>query len=310
MPISSDAPRKILFASLALVALIVLLDLAQFSTVPPLMMGPNAAVTIDHTSFNWSGYAALKGTFTSVSGSWTVPHVSSNGRPGADAEWIGIGGVQHSDLIQSGTQDIIYTNGTVSPAAFIEMLPQYSQTIPVTVAAGDSVSVAIAQTGANQWQFSFKNNTNGQTFNSTTTYTSSLSSAEWIVEAPSSRGKLLPLDNFGTVQFSASSTTLNGNAVDILQANGQTGAMINALCRPVATPSALGTDGASFTVTRTTANPLVELESGEQAWRRDGSSIGDRVPFPGGSGRCLSTTRPAGRRLLLRDLGSWLGETE
>ena len=33
------------------------------------------------TSHNWSGYAATEGKYTSVSGTWTIPQVSSNGAP-------------------------------------------------------------------------------------------------------------------------------------------------------------------------------------------------------------------------------------
>ena len=37
------------------------------------------------TSHNWSGYAATEGKYTSVSGTWTIPQVSSNGAPGVGA---------------------------------------------------------------------------------------------------------------------------------------------------------------------------------------------------------------------------------
>src|SRR5262249_9163260 len=42
-------------------------------------------------SENWSGYAATGGTFTGVSGAWTVPQVSGT-TGAADATWVGIGG--------------------------------------------------------------------------------------------------------------------------------------------------------------------------------------------------------------------------
>src|SRR3989344_2656482 len=49
-------------------------------------------------SFNWSGYAA-HGTYTGVSGSWSVPRVTSGASAVAsEATWVGIGGITHTDL--------------------------------------------------------------------------------------------------------------------------------------------------------------------------------------------------------------------
>src|SRR5439155_584603 len=52
---------------------------------------PTAAIA-SSTSSNWSGYAASGGKFTSVTATWTVPNVTATGS-GADATWIGIGGL-------------------------------------------------------------------------------------------------------------------------------------------------------------------------------------------------------------------------
>ena len=51
--------------------------------------GTSAAATVSSTSSNWSGYSATGGTFTSVTGTWTVPTVSAT-TAGADATWVGI----------------------------------------------------------------------------------------------------------------------------------------------------------------------------------------------------------------------------
>ncbi len=55
-----------------------------------------------NTSHNWSGYAAKSGTYTGVTGTWTVPVPGINRTPGVGATWVGIGGVTSHDLIQAG----------------------------------------------------------------------------------------------------------------------------------------------------------------------------------------------------------------
>ena len=63
----------------------------------------------------------------------------------------------------------------------------------------------------------------------------------------------IPLDNFGSVQFSALSTIKDGNSLTPAQASAQPIVIVNSLEQVLAQPSALGGDGASFTVTRTSS---------------------------------------------------------
>src|SRR5438270_505776 len=104
---------------------------------------PGTPASVTSSSSNWSGYAATGGTFTSVSATWTVPTVASTST-GADATWVGIGGLSSSDLIQAGTQAMVDGNG-VTYTSWIEMLPQSSRDVPLSVSAGDSVTVSITQ---------------------------------------------------------------------------------------------------------------------------------------------------------------------
>jgi hypothetical protein len=202
-------------------------------------------------SRNWAGYSAVKGVFTSVSGTWTVPSISSSGHTATDATWVGIGGIRSLDLIQSGTQDVINTTGQVISEAWVEMLPNFAQPLPLTVSSGDSVTVSLTNTGPNQWQLSFRDTTTGQNYQTTLSYASSFSSAEWIEEAPSNGVNLLPLDNFGTVSFSNCSSVSNGSQATISQSAGQSITMLNARGQKIAVPSPLASTGAGFTVTRT-----------------------------------------------------------
>jgi ketosteroid isomerase-like protein len=204
-------------------------------------------------SQNWSGYAASGGTYTAVSGTWTVPQFTPDSPAGADAAWVGIGGVTSNDLIQAGTQQTVSGSGSTQYQAWVETLPQASHPVPLAVHSGDSVSVSITQQpqAQDQWLVAFTNNTTGQTYQVTEHYTSSMSSAEWIEEAPSAaRGRQLPLDNFGTIDFSAGSATKNGQPVTITSSGAQAVTMVGRGGQQLAKPSALGADGASFTVSR------------------------------------------------------------
>jgi len=222
---------------------------------PPAPVAP-VSPSAQGTSHNWSGYAATGGSYTAVTGTWTVPQLAPTGAPGVGATWVGIGGVNSRDLIQAGTQDVSAGNGQSQFQAWIEMLPAPSQQVPLAVAPGDSVTVSITQqsAGSGTWQIAFKNNTSGQTYQTTVHYASSLSSAEWIEEAPSGPNGIVPLDNFGSVAFSSASAVQNGQTVDLSQAGAQPITMLNGSSQPLAVPSAIGSDGSSFSVARTAAS--------------------------------------------------------
>ena len=200
-------------------------------------------------SRNWAGYTATGGTFTAVSGTWSVPRFAPDSPAGADAIWVGIGGVRSNDLIQAGTQQTVSGHGTTSYQAWIETLPQASRPVPLTVNAGDTVSVSLQEQPTGDWLIAFENTTTGKQYQETIQYASSRSSAEWVVEAPMARrGRLVPLDTFGSVAFSQAATTRNGQTMSIGQAGGRPVTMIGQRGRPMARPSQLAADGASFDV--------------------------------------------------------------
>ncbi len=228
---------------------------------------PSLNVGALNFSNNWAGYVATGGTFTSVSGSWNVPQVNATGTS-ADATWVGIGGTSGTHLIQTGTQALVNNNGQVSYQAWYEMLPANSQKVPLTISPGDSITASIAQQSANQWTISLSDSTTGQNYQTTVTYAASLSSAEWIEEMPVRGRTFIPLDNFGSVQFSALSAVKDGVSLTPAQANAHSIVMINSLDQVLAQPSALGSDGASFTVTRTSSTSTqIVSPSVRTGWR-------------------------------------------
>ncbi len=218
---------------------------------------PQSPITSNHsTSQNWSGYAATQGQYTSVSGTWTVPQPSANGAPGVGATWVGIGGVNSHDLIQAGTQDVASSTNQSEYQTWIETLPQASRQVPLAVAPGDSVTVSITESapGSGVWQIDFNNNTTGKSYQTTVNYTSTESSAEWVEEAPVGNGGLLPLDNFSSVTFSQATATQNGQTVTLAQSGAQPITMVNGSGQALAVPSAISSDGSSFSVARTSAS--------------------------------------------------------
>ena len=220
------------------------------------------------TSHNWSGYAATGGRYTAVGGTWTVPQPSTEGSFGADAVWVGIGGVRSRDLIQAGTDTAVSGSGRARFQAWVEMLPQAARPVPLAVYPGDSVTVSIVQQGPETWQVAFANNTTGQTYQETERYASSGSSAEWVVEAPFSQRGLLPLDDFGRVSFSGGSAVKDGQRVTIVQAGAEPITMIGQRNEALAVPSPLAEDGAGFSVART-AVPSSQPTAGFSRGRRN-----------------------------------------
>jgi hypothetical protein len=215
---------------------------------------PPAAVTPStDTSRNWAGYNATGGQFTAVTGTWIVPHVNAQGATSisTDASWVGIGGVTSRDLIQSGSEAEVVGPGDVVYDTWIEMLPAPPTVVPLAIVPGDSVSVAITQTQPGTWSISLKNGTTGKSYQTSVQYRSSNSSAEWVEEAASTRRTVVPLDQFGKVQFTNASAVENGKQVNLEEAHASPITMAGPNRQPLAVPSSIGADGSSFAVTRT-----------------------------------------------------------
>ena len=217
------------------------------------------------TSSNWSGYSATGGSFTSVTGAWTVPTVAAT-TSGADATWVGIGGVTSDDLIQAGTQATV-SGGEVAYNAWIEMLPAASKPVSLSVSPGDSVTVSITQKSVFDWVISMKNKTTGGAYNTTVQYRSSNSSAEWVQEAPSVSRGIVPLDDFGTLRFSGAWAVRDGSTLTLNKLGAQAITMVNGARQALAVPSVIAADGMSFSVSRTQAQ---STSSGGTGRRRRG----------------------------------------
>ena len=168
------------------------------------------------TSSNWAGYAASGTTarFKRVRATWTVAPVSCTAaRRTYSAAWVGLGGY-HSDaraLEQTGTDANCDSAGGAHYSAWYELVPAATVRVPMTVRAGDTISASVTVSGR-QARISLADRTTGARMTRTlTTAAVDVTSAEWIVEAPSAcwaQGcTVLPLADFGTAGFTRASAT-------------------------------------------------------------------------------------------------------
>jgi hypothetical protein len=178
-------------------------------------------------SSNWSGYAAetnlsapASNAVTMVSGSWTVPTVT--GKTNAySSVWVGIDGYSSSTVEQIGTEQDTSKSGATRYYAWWEMYPHpLVQISSLTISPGDAISASVTYSSG-AFSLQITNNTTGASFSTTQTSMAQRSSAEWIVEAPSSFSGILPLANFGTANFSGCQATINGTTGAIDNASRQ-----------------------------------------------------------------------------------------
>ena len=227
---------------------------ADPGTVSPALPLPRDETDI---SRNWSGYAATGGEFTAVAGTWTVPESQPGDGLASGAAWVGIGGVRTRDLIQAGTMAVSDGSGAVHYQAWVETLPQPARPVPFAISPGDSVSVSISEQSPDRWLITMENHSTGQRYEKPLSYASSRSSAEWIMEAPSTRRRIVPLDDFGAVHFSNGSAVRDGQLLTIAEAGAQPITMVDRSGDVLAAPSALTADGQGFSVSRSDSEPMV-----------------------------------------------------
>jgi hypothetical protein len=182
---------------------------ARVSTAAPLRFAPNHKIT-QSTSSNWSGYAATGGGFTSVTSTWQQPTASCTSATTYSSFWVGLDGDGSSTVEQTGTSADC-SGGTARYYAWYEMYPKYPVNLSLAIRAGDSITGTVTVTGNGRYTLHIHNNTTGGDFSTTQKGHGSNYSAEAIAEAPSSRSGVLPLTNFGTVNFSG--TLVNGQAI-------------------------------------------------------------------------------------------------
>ena len=165
------------------------------------------------TSTNWAGYAALKGSkqFTKVSGKWVQPAVDCSTTPNSySVFWVGLDGYSDGTVEQDGSEaDCVGTTAVYT--VWWEMYPTNSIQTVFSINAGDAIVSKVSYKGGT-FTMTVKDKTSGRHFTQRAGCSScQRSSAEWIAEAPSAGG-VLPLADFGTVDFTASKAGVQGHS--------------------------------------------------------------------------------------------------
>ncbi|KAF2016659.1 concanavalin A-like lectin/glucanase [Aaosphaeria arxii CBS 175.79] len=194
------------------------------------------------------GGAVLKApagdSFTSVTGTFSVPNLSGNSRLSI---WVGIGDTTDQTYVVGG--GIVYNRTLGSWAAFYpETATDTSSSVPVR--ASDSITVTASLTSPNTGTVVIENKTQNRKTTQTVAAPATADperltalAANWFVQGYQvTPGELLTTPNFGTITFTAVSATLaSGKSV------GATGAGAYEL---------QGTSGQMYSKTTISANQI------------------------------------------------------
>jgi hypothetical protein len=226
----------------------------------------------ESASLNWSGYAVetnlkepASNVVSDVVGGWSVPAAvaSSGASYSYSSAWLGIDGYSDNTVEQIGTEQD-WTPSGASYYAWFEMYPNYAyEIVNFPVVPLDVITAQVEYTGTQTVKVGRRSET-VETFTLTlTNVTQDVSfsiseqiqsaqrrSAEWIMEAPSSY-TVLPLADFGVVNFFGCEATLNGVTGPIGDTAWQNDPLTMETRSGVAkaVPSALTSGGSAFSVT-------------------------------------------------------------
>ena len=238
-------------------------------TTVALVCAPGALADTTYSS-NWAGYAAHgpAASFRQVSGSWRQPSVSCTpGRQSYSSYWVGLGGYSQNSnaLEQIGTEADCGAQGNVTLSAWYELVPAAAVPINMTIRPGDTMFASVTVSG-HRVLVSLDDATRGRAFSKTLSSGSiDVTSAEWIVEAPSScfgsgACTVLPLANFALAAFtgaSAQSTAGHSGSVSDpawgatridLSPTGRRFVTLGASGQPAAIATSLHQGGSAFAV--------------------------------------------------------------
>lgn len=189
-----------------------------------------------------------------------------SGSNASAAFWVGLGGSADTatGLEQTGT-GVDCSNGSARYYAWYEILPAASVEVSLKVKPGDQITTSVNVNGTTVL-LQIKNRTRKTSFTHALTVAEpDLSSAEWIAEAPSDcdsagRCTVLPLANFGTVNFTRAATIATSHpgtisdptwanvAIKLVPETSRFFAARSPASAAGAAPGVLSADGRSFAV--------------------------------------------------------------
>lgn len=232
---------------------------------PAPVYDPNRHVTVSYNTA-WTGYAVTGSDFTQVQGSWIVSAVDCTETPGTySSEWVGIDGWSSNTVEQTGT-DADCIGKKPYYYVWYEFYPLNTIVIKdVSIAPGDKFSASVVYDGNNEYTVAITNVTTGESFSKEVEFTGAdgsgtplRNSAEWIEEMDGNKLADFGVDPFGELYTGASDgidsaidASISGPITDFGKAVQESVSTRNGTkgSKATAVPSALASDGASFTVT-------------------------------------------------------------
>ncbi|RLU79720.1 hypothetical protein CTZ27_36430 [Streptomyces griseocarneus] len=166
------------------------------------LYGPRAGHLKDS---NWGGYVA-QGSFTTITGSWTEPHVTCNTTNDLFAPWVGIDGYGSQSVEQTGVQTDC-SSGSPVLSAWYEMYPAAPVYWNDPVSEGDSFTASVTTDGSGTYNLTLTDNTKGWTERTSQSIGGQNASAEAVIESPTSS-----YPSFGRLDFT--NVTVNGAPFD------------------------------------------------------------------------------------------------
>jgi hypothetical protein len=191
-------------------------------------------------SKNWAGIVRenppASATYTAVSATFTVPTptaTDSSNNMQAVSAWVGIDGDTYTQAILQTGIDAYIQNGEQTFDAWYEWYPQNAENFDLALTAGDVIVARVESSSPSKGVAIIENKSSGKSVTKTlnapsTTATLAGRNAEWIVEDFNSGSTMVPLVNFGQVDFTGAQAKANGASYGVndaaildIQQNGQ-----------------------------------------------------------------------------------------
>jgi hypothetical protein len=194
-------------------------------------------------STNWSGYAVIGSTFTTVTASWTQNAVTCPVDNTDMSPWVGIDGYSNDTVEQTGSSGDCNASGTPVYYAWYEMYPRDVILLSQTVEPGDRFTGTVTHIGGKKYKLTLKDLTQGWT-NTVTRYISAANdSAEAVMEMAANH-----LSDFGADPFT--DVTVDGHPIGSYTSSAYTVEQMEIKVKKTLCDSTSGlSDNENFTVT-------------------------------------------------------------
>lgn len=197
-------------------------------------------------SKNWAGVVReqppASATYTAVSATFTVPSpmaTDDSGNMQAASAWVGIDGDTYTNAILQTGIDAYVQDGQQSFDAWYEWYPDSAVNFDIDLSEGDVIVAMVESSSPSKGMAMIENQTTGKKVTKSLNAPSSSATlggqnAEWIVEDFNSGSDMVPLANFGDINFTGAQAKAGGQAYGVndgeildIQQNGQVLAKVN-----------------------------------------------------------------------------------